>query len=184
MSATIACDRYPTDDGSRELVILDGAHGSRLLVDRREKDGGDPRHQQPQHVGQVMAGVGEQCRGVRNRAVAGLDDNERCIQPNSDCEGAAETRRRMTVAGMAVTSGAVRFVIVLMVRMIVVRMVVMTVGVAHAPSRSTRRWRRRPFSSAFIAMIFYNVTCRICLRGDGRVAVADRASPVRTLRPR
>jgi len=43
MSATIACDRYPTDDGSRELVILDGAHGSRLLVDRREKDGGDPR---------------------------------------------------------------------------------------------------------------------------------------------
>jgi hypothetical protein len=43
MSATIACDRYLTDEGSRELVILDGANGSRLLVDRREDDGGDPR---------------------------------------------------------------------------------------------------------------------------------------------
>jgi hypothetical protein len=43
MSATIACDRYLTDEGPRELVILDAAYGSRLLVDRREGDGGDPR---------------------------------------------------------------------------------------------------------------------------------------------
>lgn len=43
MTTTIACERYVTDDGLRELVILDGAHGSRLLVDRREADGGDQR---------------------------------------------------------------------------------------------------------------------------------------------
>ena len=40
---TIACDRYLTEDGSRELVILDGAEGSRLLIDRRESDGADAR---------------------------------------------------------------------------------------------------------------------------------------------
>ncbi|MGD1052097.1 MAG: hypothetical protein ABR947_13600 [Solirubrobacteraceae bacterium] len=38
-----ACDRYIADDGPRELVMLDAAEGSRLLVDRRESDGGDPR---------------------------------------------------------------------------------------------------------------------------------------------
>ena len=39
-----ACDRYIADDGRpRELVILDAAEGSRLLVDRRESDGGDAR---------------------------------------------------------------------------------------------------------------------------------------------
>jgi hypothetical protein len=38
-----ACERYSADDGPRELVILDGAGGSRLLVDRRESDGADPR---------------------------------------------------------------------------------------------------------------------------------------------
>ena len=35
----IDCDRYLADDGLRELVLLDGADGSRLLVDRRETDG-------------------------------------------------------------------------------------------------------------------------------------------------
>jgi hypothetical protein len=40
---TIACDRYLADDGLRELVILDGTGGSRLLVDRREADGCDAR---------------------------------------------------------------------------------------------------------------------------------------------
>jgi hypothetical protein len=40
---TTACDRYHTDDGPRELVILDGAGGSRLLVDRCEADGADAR---------------------------------------------------------------------------------------------------------------------------------------------
>jgi hypothetical protein len=39
----IACDRYLADDGLRELVILDGADGSRLLVDRREADGSEAR---------------------------------------------------------------------------------------------------------------------------------------------
>jgi len=39
----IACDRYLADDGLRELVLLDGADGSRLLVDRRETDGTDAR---------------------------------------------------------------------------------------------------------------------------------------------
>ncbi len=38
-----ACDRYLADDGPRELVILDGAAGSRLLVDRRAADGDDAR---------------------------------------------------------------------------------------------------------------------------------------------
>ena len=38
-----ACDRYIADDGPRELVMLDGAGGSRLLVDRRESDGADAR---------------------------------------------------------------------------------------------------------------------------------------------
>lgn len=40
---TIACDRYLGSDGARELVLIDGAYGSRLLVDRRCGDGGDPR---------------------------------------------------------------------------------------------------------------------------------------------
>src|ERR1039458_2096957 len=39
---TIACDCYLADDGPRELVILDGAGGSRLLLDRRANDGADP----------------------------------------------------------------------------------------------------------------------------------------------
>jgi hypothetical protein len=38
-----ACDRYLADDVPRELVILHGADGSRLLVDRREADGADAR---------------------------------------------------------------------------------------------------------------------------------------------
>jgi hypothetical protein len=37
------CDRYLAEDGPRELVILDGADGTRLLVDRRELDEGDAR---------------------------------------------------------------------------------------------------------------------------------------------
>jgi hypothetical protein len=40
---TTACDRYLADDEPRELVILDGAGGSRLLVDRCEADGADAR---------------------------------------------------------------------------------------------------------------------------------------------
>jgi hypothetical protein len=43
MPNTTACDRYLADDGPRELVLLEGAAGSRLLVDRRELDGGDAR---------------------------------------------------------------------------------------------------------------------------------------------
>jgi hypothetical protein len=38
-----AFDRYLAEDGPRELVILEGAAGSRLLVDRREADRGDAR---------------------------------------------------------------------------------------------------------------------------------------------
>ena len=40
---TIACDHYLADEVLRELVILDGAEGSRLLVDRRQSDGADAR---------------------------------------------------------------------------------------------------------------------------------------------
>ena len=40
---TTVCGRYLVDEGPRELVILAGAAGSRLLVDRREGDGADPR---------------------------------------------------------------------------------------------------------------------------------------------
>jgi len=43
MPTITACDRYLADDGPRELVLLDGAAGSRLLIDRREFDGGDAR---------------------------------------------------------------------------------------------------------------------------------------------
>ncbi len=39
----IVCDRYLAADGPRELVLIAGAGGSRLLVDRREPDHGDPR---------------------------------------------------------------------------------------------------------------------------------------------
>ena len=39
----IACDRYLAEDGPREVVILDGADGSRLLIDRRESNGADAR---------------------------------------------------------------------------------------------------------------------------------------------
>jgi hypothetical protein len=40
---TTITDRYLAADGDRELVLLAGAGGSRLLVDRRCADGGDPR---------------------------------------------------------------------------------------------------------------------------------------------
>jgi hypothetical protein len=40
---TIICDRYLALDGERELVLLAGIAGSRLLVDRRDGDGGDAR---------------------------------------------------------------------------------------------------------------------------------------------
>jgi hypothetical protein len=40
---TTACDRYVAADGPRELVLLEAAGGSRLLVDRREADGTDAR---------------------------------------------------------------------------------------------------------------------------------------------
>jgi hypothetical protein len=43
MGATIGGERYLREDGWRELVLLDGAGGSRLLVDRRAEDGGDAR---------------------------------------------------------------------------------------------------------------------------------------------
>jgi len=39
----IVCDRYLAADGPRELVLLAGAGGSRLLVDRREEDRADAR---------------------------------------------------------------------------------------------------------------------------------------------
>jgi len=39
----IACDRYLASDGQRELVLLPGAAGTRLLIDRRRRDGGDAR---------------------------------------------------------------------------------------------------------------------------------------------
>jgi hypothetical protein len=39
----IVCDRYLAADGPRELVLIAGAGGSRLLVDRSEPDHGDPR---------------------------------------------------------------------------------------------------------------------------------------------
>ena len=40
---TAACERYVADDGPRELVLLDGAAGTRLLIDRRAQDGADAR---------------------------------------------------------------------------------------------------------------------------------------------
>lgn len=43
MTTTTIYERYTGDAGFRELVLLDGADGSRLLIDRRESDGGDAR---------------------------------------------------------------------------------------------------------------------------------------------
>jgi len=43
VTTTTSCERYLGDEGFRELVLLDGNAGSRLLVDRRESDGGDAR---------------------------------------------------------------------------------------------------------------------------------------------
>jgi len=43
MSTRIDRERYMAPDGWRELVLLDGVGGSRLLVDRRAHDGGDAR---------------------------------------------------------------------------------------------------------------------------------------------
>jgi len=39
----IACGRYTATDTERELVLVDGAAGTRLLIDRRTSDRGDPR---------------------------------------------------------------------------------------------------------------------------------------------
>ena len=39
----IVCDRYFAADGPRELVLIAGAGGSRLLVDRSEPDHADAR---------------------------------------------------------------------------------------------------------------------------------------------
>jgi hypothetical protein len=43
MTATKTCDSYLTQNGLRELVLINGGAGSRLLVDRRESDRGDAR---------------------------------------------------------------------------------------------------------------------------------------------
>ena len=39
----IVCERYPADDGPREIVLVAGAGGSRLLIDRSVPDQGDAR---------------------------------------------------------------------------------------------------------------------------------------------
>ncbi|HEY1777995.1 MAG TPA: hypothetical protein VGG41_17700 [Solirubrobacteraceae bacterium] len=43
MTNPTICDQYATQDGMRELVLLAGSAGSRLLVDRRQSDCGDTR---------------------------------------------------------------------------------------------------------------------------------------------
>jgi hypothetical protein len=43
MTTTTSCDRYMAGDCLREIVLLDGSSGSRLLVDRRADDCGDAR---------------------------------------------------------------------------------------------------------------------------------------------
>jgi hypothetical protein len=40
---TVACARYTAAEGDRELVLVSAAAGSRLLIDRRIVDRGDPR---------------------------------------------------------------------------------------------------------------------------------------------
>ena len=95
-----------------------------------------PRHQQPQHVGQVVSGVGEQRCGVRHEAVAGLDEDKRRIHGNADREGAAE------IHGVTMASMTMSAMIAFVARMIVTAVVVMTVAVIHASSlqRFRAKW--------------------------------------------
>jgi hypothetical protein len=88
-----ACDRYIADDGPRELVILDGAGGSRLLVDRREIDGADTRllaHlavDEPDENARLVCRefLANERRGARRLEpgdFGGRGEGERCSEPS------------------------------------------------------------------------------------------------------
>src|SRR3546814_20985441 len=71
---------------------------------------------------QVMSGIGQQGHRIGENAVSSLDRHEGDIQRDADGEGAAETGRRMRMAGMAMAmpvrsmsmySMIMRFVVVL-----------------------------------------------------------------------
>jgi hypothetical protein len=79
-----------------------------------------------------VSGIREQRRGIRGEAVAGLDENERRIQPDPDDEGAAKVIG-VSMAAMTVRTMIVSAMSVPMVRMIVIGMVMM-MAAQHMPS--------------------------------------------------
>ena len=56
-----------------------------------------PRQQQPEHVRQIVAGVGQQGDRIGHQPVKGLDRDEAQIEDDADQEGAAEILRGMIV---------------------------------------------------------------------------------------
>lgn len=65
-----------------------------------------------------MPGIGDQRRRVAGVAVDRFDDDEGCVERNSDRKGRAEIRRRMNVPGMSVTMSMV-MPLMLMISMVV-----------------------------------------------------------------
>ena len=75
------------------------ALGRRALRQRRRA----PGDEQAEHVGEVVAGVGEQARPSSTEAISRLDQDEGDVEDGADQEGAAEILRRVAVAGMVVS---------------------------------------------------------------------------------
>lgn len=92
----ITCDRYLAADGVREVVLLPGACGSRLLVDRRAADGDDARLLAHLHRDEPDGNAALVCREFLAdswRAARGLRDSDFADVPADERPSAGETYR-------------------------------------------------------------------------------------------
>jgi hypothetical protein len=93
---TITCDRYLAADGMHELVLLPGAGGSRLLVDRREADGAGARLLAHLHRDEPDGNAALVCReflAESCRSARALCDADFSEVPGDDRRTAGETYR-------------------------------------------------------------------------------------------
>ena len=84
---------------------------------------GAARHQEPQNVAEVVAGIGQERHRMSGKAEHHLGHDEAGVERDTDHEGAAEIRRRVAVAvavRMAMMSMAMAGVVV--AGMVMIRM--------------------------------------------------------------
>ncbi|CAM2158294.1 hypothetical protein PT2222_40239 [Paraburkholderia tropica] len=98
----------------------------------RSEPGRAPGEQQAEHVGEIVARVGEQRGGMREHAVDGLRDHDHDVQRDGQCECAMLARRGCGVVGVVV-SVRVAAVIVMIVAVVVVVIVRTLAWGTHRP---------------------------------------------------